>query len=69
MACEEHEANAALWEHLSDEQIMELHQRILASVPAADARRYFEGLLRVVNPPERAEMLRRAPAHVAAPAA
>ncbi|MBI3382799.1 MAG: hypothetical protein HY019_12405 [Aquabacterium sp.] len=57
MLLEEREHNAVLWRHFSDEELIEIHDALLASVPADEMAHHFRWILPQLSHPERVEML------------
>ena len=68
MAKEEVLINGALWKHYTDEQLMELSEKIAASIPPQEAAVAFKWMLRGINNSEAADWLRSvkqgAPVHI-----
>jgi len=56
MIIEETSHNAALWAHYSDAQLMEIHQRILASIPPAEMTAVLRWMVPSVDATSRARM-------------
>lgn len=54
MHFEEIHNNAALWVHYTDAELMELHERLLASIPPAENMRVARWMVPALNPSERA---------------
>ena len=57
MNVEETAHNAALWDLYGDDELMALHQRILASIDPAEMAATLHWMLPALTPAERAEML------------
>jgi hypothetical protein len=57
MLMEEREHNAVLWQHFSDEELIEIHDALLASVPADEMAVHFRWMLPQLSHPERVGML------------
>jgi len=57
MNVEETRVSRILWAHLSDEELVRLQDRILASVDPAERSEWIEWLLLAGNPAERASLL------------
>lgn len=57
MNVEETQNNAALWAHYSDAELMELHQRIVASLPPAENLEVMRWMIPALSPAERAQTL------------
>lgn len=54
---EETEHNAALWAAYSDAELLEVHERILASIPPLEMASVLRWMVPALSPAERAEML------------
>lgn len=54
MHFEETHNNAALWAHYTDDELLELHERLLASVPPAENLQVGRWMVPALNPVERA---------------
>lgn len=57
MLLEEREHNAVLWRHFSDEELIEIHDALLASVPQDEMAVHFRWMLPQLSHPERVGML------------
>lgn len=57
MNVEETANNATLWAHYSDDELMDLHHRILASLPPAETIEVSRWMIPASNPAERAQIL------------
>lgn len=57
MLLEEREHNAVLWAHFSDEELHEIHDALLASIPADEMAVHFRWMLPQLSHPERVGML------------
>lgn len=57
MLLEEREHNAVLWAHFSDEELIEIHDALLASVPAEEMAVHFRWMLPQLSHLERVGML------------
>jgi hemerythrin-like domain-containing protein len=57
MFAEETELSAALWQHFSDEEILAIEQRLVASIPAAKARSVMLKMLAALTHAERVDWL------------
>lgn len=57
MLLEEREHNAVLWRHFSDEELIEIHDALLASVPADEMAHHFRWILPQLSHPERVAMM------------
>lgn len=57
MHVEETQHNAALWAAYSDAELMQVHERIVASIPPAEMAALLRWMLLAITPAERAEML------------
>lgn len=58
MEREETEAMEAMWQHLSDDELMEVHTRIVTAIPPLRMIDYMRLMLPAVEPEERLMMLR-----------
>lgn len=65
---EETAHNAALWAHYSDDELNQLHQALVASVPPEEMTVVLRWMVPAMNPAERAELLGDMQAHAPAPA-
>ena len=68
MHFEESHNNAALWAHYSDAELIDLHRRILASIPPAENMEVSRWMVPAVSPVERAAIVGGMKAMVPAPA-
>jgi hypothetical protein len=68
MNIEETEHNARLWAHCSDEELHEVHQRILASLPPQEQALVLRWMVPALAPAERAALLRELRAQLPAEA-
>ncbi len=57
MNVEETTNNATLWAHYSDAELLELHHRILASLPPAETLEVMRWMIPASSPAERAQIL------------
>lgn len=57
MNVEETANNATLWAHYGDEELMDLHHRILASLPPAETLEVMRWMIPASSPAERAQIL------------
>jgi hypothetical protein len=57
MNIEETQNNAALWAQYSDAELLEIHQRILASLPPAETLEVMRWMIPALSPAERAQTL------------
>ncbi|WP_298830266.1 hypothetical protein [uncultured Piscinibacter sp.] len=57
MNVEETQNNAALWANYSDAELLELHQRILASLPPSETMEVMRWMIPASSPAERAQVL------------
>lgn len=57
MNVEETANNATLWAHYSDAELLDLHHRILASLPPAETLEVSRWMIPASNPAERAQIL------------
>ncbi|MBX3618591.1 MAG: hypothetical protein KF891_01165 [Rhizobacter sp.] len=57
MHIEETANNAALWEHYTDAELMDIHQRLLASVNPKDKMEVMRWMVPAMNPAQRAAVL------------
>lgn len=57
MLLEEREHNAVLWRHFSDEELIEIHDALLASIPGEEMALCFRWILPHLSHPERVAML------------
>ncbi|HEX5356355.1 MAG TPA: hypothetical protein VFW93_09055 [Aquabacterium sp.] len=57
MLLEEREHNAVLWRHFSDEELIEIHDALLASIPAEEMALHFRWMVPQLSHPERVAML------------
>jgi len=68
MHAEETEHNAVLWAHYSDEELMAVHGRIIASLPPEENLHVLRWMIPAMTPAERLEVLGGMRAHAPAPA-
>ncbi|HCL87468.1 MAG TPA: hypothetical protein DIC45_13470 [Comamonadaceae bacterium] len=68
MQVEETEHNAVLWAHYSDEELMGLHNALVASIPPQEMMLTMRWMIPSVSPAERAAILGDMRAHAPAPA-
>lgn len=68
MHVEETAHNAVLWAHYSDEELLALHGRILASLPAEENLFTLRWMIPAMTPAERLQVLAGMQAHAPAPA-
>jgi len=57
MLLEEREHNAVLWAHYTDAEIIEIHDALLASIPADEMALHFRWILPQLSHPERVAMM------------
>lgn len=57
MLMEERVHNAVLWQHYSDEELIEIHDALLATIPADEMAIHFRWMLPQLSHPERVAML------------
>lgn len=57
MLLEEHSHNAVLWQHLSDQELVALHDELVASIPPDEMAVHFRWILPSVSHAERVGML------------
>lgn len=57
MLLEEREHNAVLWRHFSDEELIEIHDALLASIPVEEMALCFRWILPHLSHPERVAMM------------
>jgi hypothetical protein len=57
MLLEEREHNQVLWQHYSDEELIEIHDALLASVPPDEMAVHFRWMVPQLSHPERVGML------------
>ncbi len=57
MNIEETQNNAALWAQYSDAELLEIHQRIIASLPPAETMEVMRWMIPALSPAERAQTL------------
>ncbi|MBU1354481.1 MAG: hypothetical protein KKB95_21665 [Gammaproteobacteria bacterium] len=67
MHAEETAHNSALWAHYSDEELMDIHNALVASIPAHEMMAILRWLVPFMSPPERTAMLADMRAHAPAP--
>lgn len=67
MHFEETQHNAALWAHYSDAELMQVHDRLLASIPPEEMMFALRWMLPFMNPGERAGLLGGMRANAPAP--
>lgn len=68
MNIEETQNNAALWAHYTDAELMDLHHRILASLPPSETMEVMRWMIPASSPAERAQILGGMQAAAPAPA-
>lgn len=68
MNVEETQNNATLWAHYSDDELMDLHHRILASLPPEETMVVMRWMIPASSPAERAQILGGMQASAPAPA-
>ena len=68
MAVEEHEHNRQLWANFSDEELLVIHDALLASIPPAEMMFALRWMIPFMNPRERAGLLQGMRANAPAPA-
>ena len=57
MLLEEREHNAVLWRHFSDEELLAIHDELVASIPAEEMALHFRWMVPQLSHPERVAML------------
>lgn len=67
MAVEESRHNQALWAAYTDEELQELHGRILASIPPRQMSETLRWMIPALTPAERADVVRGLPPEVQGP--
>jgi hypothetical protein len=68
MAVEESDHNAQLWAHFSDEELLGVHDALLASIPPAEMMFTLRWMVPFMSPRERAGLLQGIRANAPAPA-
>ena len=68
MQVEETRHNAALWRAYTDQELMEIHGRILAALPPEETMLIMRWMVPALTPAERADVLADMKAHAPAPA-
>jgi hypothetical protein len=68
MHVEETAHNAVLWARYTDAELMEIHERLVASIPPAEMMAFARWMVPFMNPAERAGMLGGMKQHAPAPA-
>lgn len=57
MVLEERDHNAVLWQHFSDEELIEIHDALIATIPAVEMAIHLQWMLPQLSHPERVAML------------
>lgn len=68
MQAEEIELNQALWAHYTDEELLALHGRLLATIPPEETLFVMRWMVPAMTPAERLQLLQGMQAHAPAPA-